>query len=94
MNSDFEKEIENLINKYSQENGSNTPDFLLAKYLTGCLTVFNSVITAREVWYGRKDISEVLKNPITKPDKNVKVPEFDYLTEGFDPAKLPKKKKK
>jgi hypothetical protein len=26
------------------------------------------------------------------PNKNVKVPEYDYLTEGFDPAKLKKKK--
>ena len=28
-----------------------------------------------------------------KPNKNVKVPEYDYLTEGFDPSKLPKKAK-
>jgi hypothetical protein len=27
-----------------------------------------------------------------KPNKNAKVPEYDYLTEGFDPSKLPKKK--
>jgi hypothetical protein len=26
-----------------------------------------------------------------KPDKDVKVPEFDLLTEGYDPAKLEKK---
>ena len=27
---------------------------------------------------------------ISKPNKNVKVPHYDYLTEGFDPDKLPK----
>ena len=26
-----------------------------------------------------------------KPNKKAKVPEYDYLTEGFDPNKLPKK---
>ncbi len=45
-------------------NGSNTPDFLLASYLTGCLHTFNSIVNAREEWYGRgekrkeKDITD------------------------------------
>jgi hypothetical protein len=65
MNSDFKKELENLINKYSQENGSDTPDFLLAEYLIGCLTVFNSVVTAREVWFGRKSLDVIVQpNPL------------------------------
>jgi hypothetical protein len=37
----FEKEIANLINRLSLENESNTPDFVLAKYLTNCLINFN-----------------------------------------------------
>lgn len=49
----FEKELEQLINKYSQEMGSNTPDFLLAKYLIGCLNTFESAVNCRENWYGR-----------------------------------------
>jgi len=53
MESEFEKELEDLINKHSMENGSNTPDFILAQYLKGCLDNFNIIIQARESWYGR-----------------------------------------
>jgi len=48
----FEKELCKLINKYSQERNSNTPDFILAKYLFGCLGVYNSSIEDRDKWYG------------------------------------------
>ena len=50
----FEKELTDLINRYSMENGSDTPDWILAQYLAGCLKVFNATVTAREVWYSRK----------------------------------------
>ena len=33
----FERELESLINRFSKENDSNTPDFILAQYLLGCL---------------------------------------------------------
>jgi hypothetical protein len=49
----FHRELSSLLNRYSKENGSNTPDFLLASYLTGCLHTFNSIVNAREEWYGR-----------------------------------------
>lgn len=54
MESTFEKELEQLINKYSQENNSNTPDFVLAMYLSNCLIAFNVAVKQREEWYGRK----------------------------------------
>jgi hypothetical protein len=50
---EFEQELQHLINKYSLENGSNTPDFLLAQYLTTCLAAWNEAIELREKWYGR-----------------------------------------
>ena len=50
---DFEKELGVLLNKHSEENDSNTPDFILAKYLMWCLQNFNEAIKAREKWYGR-----------------------------------------
>ncbi len=50
----FEKEIEALINRFSLENGSNTPDFLLAEYLRRCLANWNITTRAREAWYGRR----------------------------------------
>lgn len=50
----FEKELEGLINRYSMENGSNTPDFLLAEYLRNCLDHFDLMINKRDKWYGVK----------------------------------------
>jgi hypothetical protein len=55
MKSEFEEELRSLINKTSQENESNTPDFLLAGYLLRCLNNFNETVKAREIWYGRKN---------------------------------------
>ncbi len=49
----FEVELRTLINRYSRENGSDTPDFILAAYLFGCLNAFDVAVTRREGWYGR-----------------------------------------
>ena len=49
----FEQEVRKLINRYSIEKYSNTPDFILAEYLSGCLNAFNYAVQRREVWYGR-----------------------------------------
>lgn len=59
----FREELEMMINKFSKENGSDTPDFILAEYLVGCLTVFDKTTTQREKWYGReKEKKEVNAN--------------------------------
>lgn len=50
----FGDELTCLLNKYSKENGSNTPDFILAEYLTRCLESSDMLIRGREEWYGRK----------------------------------------
>jgi hypothetical protein len=47
----FEKELETLINKYSKDNLSNTPDFILANYVNSCLYVFETATLARDKWY-------------------------------------------
>lgn len=47
--------ISQAINATSSENGSNTPDFILAEYLVRCLGVFNATIKQRAEWYGRMD---------------------------------------
>ena len=49
----FEKELSILINIYSKENGSNTPDFILAEYLTNCLETFDNIVKLREKWFGK-----------------------------------------
>lgn len=48
------KRLEHAINCLSLENESDTPDWILARYLVGCLDVFDSTVRAREEWYGRR----------------------------------------
>ena len=50
----LEGELREVINRHSAENGSDTPDFILAQFLLGCLNVFDSAVRRREDWYGRK----------------------------------------
>ena len=45
---DFEQALMDLINRYSKENDSNTPDYILAKYLISCLNAFNTAVNSRE----------------------------------------------
>lgn len=49
----FEQALSSVINKYSKENDSNTPDFILANYITACLDAFTKTSIAREKWYGK-----------------------------------------
>ena len=51
----FSEELQILLNKHSIENGSNTPDFILALYLTECLKAFDKTMIRRSAWYGIKD---------------------------------------
>ena len=49
----FVQDLTALLNRYSQENGSDTPDFILAEYLLACLATWNTHVVRREKWYGR-----------------------------------------
>lgn len=53
-------ELAEIINRHSAENGSDTPDFILAEYLTGCLAMYDRALAAREHWYERKLTKEKL----------------------------------
>ena len=48
MSSEFVGELKSLINKHSQENASNTPDFTLAMFLENCLEAWNEAVQQRE----------------------------------------------
>ena len=52
----FSKELAALLNKYSAENRSGTPDFLLASYLLTCLTNYEEVIVARDAWHSPESV--------------------------------------
>lgn len=43
-----------VINRYSAENNSNTPDFILAEYLMNCLEAYEKIHAANEKWYGKE----------------------------------------
>lgn len=47
----FEKELAELINKYSYENMGNVPDFIMARYLHVCLKNFAASVIMRDNWY-------------------------------------------
>ena len=49
----FRNDLESLINTHSLEGiGGDTPDFILADYLTECLVNFGNAVKIRTKWYG------------------------------------------
>lgn len=48
----FQQQLEDLLNRHSQENVSNTPDFILAKFLVDCMAAFNAAVKERTKWRG------------------------------------------
>lgn len=51
MEPTFERALEQLINHYSKENDSNTPDFVLAAYMQRCLDNWNATMKERAKYY-------------------------------------------
>ena len=66
--SELRNELSAVLNRFSMENGSNTPDFLLADYLCDCLATWESTVEKREKWYGRgpKGIATDLPHPASR----------------------------
>jgi hypothetical protein len=52
--SEFTRELTALLSKYSIEDESDTPDFILSEYLNECLSTFAKIMDKRENWYGRR----------------------------------------
>lgn len=50
---DLEHALASALNRYSAENPSDTPDWILAQFLLGCLAAWNQGVQQREKWYGR-----------------------------------------
>ncbi len=47
------REFAEVINRNSLENGSDTPDFILAEYLMCCLEIHDDAAINRQKWYGK-----------------------------------------
>lgn len=55
----FRQDLESLLNRHSMENGSNTPDFILANFLVGVLETFDTAVLRRHNWYDRDAPPEI-----------------------------------
>lgn len=44
----FGSELRELLNRYSKENESNTPDYILTNYILNCLEAFEVAISQRD----------------------------------------------
>jgi len=53
MSAELRDEIAQVLNRYSRENRSDTPDHLLAEFVLDSLDAFDRVVRMREGWYGR-----------------------------------------
>lgn len=49
----FRQQLAELINKNCRENESDTPDFILAKYIDRSLQLFEQTLAEREAFCGR-----------------------------------------
>jgi len=48
----LEQELSSLLNRYSAESVSGTPDFILAGYILGTLKAYNEAVSKRAEWRG------------------------------------------
>ena len=53
-NKHFKRNLEHAVNCAGMESGSDTPDFIIAEYLSDCLKALDRAVRNREKWYGRK----------------------------------------
>lgn len=76
----FSQELKQLINKYSMENGSDTPDWILANYIKRCLDAYELTIDERETWYGRKCGNGVTITGDIEVDESIEPQHPDKMT--------------
>lgn len=77
-NAKFRAEIAAVLNSNSRENISNTPDFILAKFMEFCLKAFEEASNKRELWYG-KHLSIAGDNKTTEERIIDRLKEFDAI---------------
>jgi hypothetical protein len=46
----FMRDVREIINRNSLEQGSNTPDFIIARYLRDCLMAWDYAAQSRAIW--------------------------------------------
>ena len=58
----FHVALTDLVNKYSRESESNTPDFVLANFIRKSLEAFDDSVNRRKLWYGRTTGKHEIQN--------------------------------
>jgi hypothetical protein len=58
MKKEFKKDLENLLNKYSIDNDCNTPDFILAEHLVGCIEILKQTNFKNHRWHGNTSLTD------------------------------------
>lgn len=77
--SQFQRDLQDLINKHSMESFSDTPDFILAEFLSACLEVYDRTVARRENWHGRHVTSERGAPVITPPQPLGGIPDEHWV---------------
>ena len=49
------RDLRDLLNRHSVEGESNTPDFILADYMLGCLQIYENTLRRRTAWCPLED---------------------------------------
>jgi len=84
------EDLRRLLNSWSRESNSNSPDHLLATYMLAALRAAEELIRARDSWYGVVLAPGQIKaalGAMTKPDIP-RVKTWAERTEGCDPTRL------
>jgi hypothetical protein len=82
----FRRELIAAINKHCKENGSDTPDFILAEYLLECLHAFDNAVNRRADWYGENPTKgdKILLNEVTKKPHVLTLEEAEKMASDFN----------
>ncbi len=89
------RELEIVLNGYCEENESNTPDFILAKFMLACLENFNVATRERDRWYGVhlepgnkyfKKGGASMDRDITQSELNEMATNMKDVADGYDDA--------
>lgn len=64
----LEQELAQLLNRHSVENDANTPDFILAEYLTDCLSAYAKAVRARTKWGAPPVVPRTVPDRVTPQD--------------------------
>lgn len=66
--SEFRKELSGLLNRHDREIWSNTPDFILADFLTRCLEAFDAATRVRTDFWSSDGGSNRAEPPLSTED--------------------------